>query len=229
MASSPDETDPRPTRPVDAVPRPPESEQPPRPSSPAKPRPETRPETGPGSGDGAATRRAPSRSTARSPAAKAPAEPKPKPVPRAPKPSPADRKPAATKPAPPPAATAASAFRQRRLRHTIQKVDLWSVLKLSLCFYLCGLAVTIVALISLWVTADAFGVVENVEEFVGELLSSNDFTFLSGEMLRGVALVGLVLVMLQVVVTVIAAAFYNLFAELFGGIEVTVVEDETPG
>jgi hypothetical protein len=119
--------------------------------------------------------------------------------------------------------------RQRRLRHTIQKVDLWSVLKLSLCFYLCGLAVAIVALISLWVIADAFGVVENVEDFAGELLSSDDFTFLSGAMLRGVALVGLVLVMLQVVVTVISAAFYNLFAELFGGIEVTVVEEETPG
>ena len=33
--------------------------------------------------------------------------------------------------------------------------------------------------------------------------------------------------MLQVVITVLAAAFYNLFAELFGGIEVTVVEEET--
>jgi hypothetical protein len=114
----------------------------------------------------------------------------------------------------------------RRLRHTIQKVDLWSVLKLSLCFYLCGLAVTMVALIALWLIADAFGVVTNVEEFIGDLLSSEDFTFLSGEMLRGVALVGLVVVVLQVVITVIAAAFYNLFAELFGGVEITVVEEE---
>jgi Transmembrane domain of unknown function (DUF3566) len=83
-----------------------------------------------------------------------------------------------------------------------------------------------VALVSLWLIADAFGIVENVEEFIGDLLSSEDFTFLSGEMLRGVALVGLVIVLLQVVVTVIAAAFYNLFAELFGGIEMTVVEEE---
>jgi hypothetical protein len=116
--------------------------------------------------------------------------------------------------------------RERRLRQTIQKVDLWSVTKLSLCFYLCGLAVTLVALVSLWLIADAFGIVENVEEFIGDLLSSEDFTFLSGEMLRGVALVGLVIVLLQVVVTVIAAAFYNLFAELFGGVEVTVLEEE---
>ena len=32
--------------------------------------------------------------------------------------------------------------------------------------------------------------------------------------------------MLLVVITVLAAAFYNLFSELIGGIEVTVVEDE---
>jgi Transmembrane domain of unknown function (DUF3566) len=121
---------------------------------------------------------------------------------------------------------AAPPRRERRLRHTVQKVDLWSVLKLSLCFYLCGLAVTIVALVALWLIADAFGIVSNIEDFIGDLLSSDDFTFLSGEMLRGVALVGLVVVMLQVVVTVIASAFYNLFAELFGGVEITVVEEE---
>jgi len=128
------------------------------------------------------------------------------------KPSRAQRKRAAPKP--------------RRLRHRIQKVDLWSVLKLSLCFYLCGLAVTMVAIVSLWLIAETFGVVENIEDFIGDLLSSDDFTFLSGEMVRGVALVGLVLVVLQVVVTVVSAAFYNLFSELFGGIEVTVVEEE---
>ena len=31
----------------------------------------------------------------------------------------------------------------------------------------------------------------------------------------------------KVVLTVIAAAFYNLFAELFGGIEITISEDES--
>jgi Transmembrane domain of unknown function (DUF3566) len=91
---------------------------------------------------------------------------------------------------------------------------------------LCGLAVTLVALVSLWAIADSFGIIENVEDFIGDLLSSDDFEFLSAEMLRGVALVGLVMVMLQVVVTVTAAAFYNLFATLFGGVEVTVVEEE---
>jgi hypothetical protein len=140
-----------------------------------------------------------------------------------PKPAPAERKAAKQAVIPP----VQPVRRERRVRQMIQKVDLWSVLKLSLCFYLCALAVVVVALVSLWAIADSFGIVENVEEFIGELLSSEDFTFLSGEMLRGVVLVGLVLVMLQVVITVIAAAFYNLFAALFGGLEITVIEEET--
>jgi hypothetical protein len=196
MARSPGEMDPRPTRPVGAVP--------PAEHAPAPPH---VPPDGNSRGAPMPSGRLPRRRV----------EKAPKPL----KPTRADRKAdrKARRLAPP-------AKRERRLRQTIQKVDLWSVLKLSLCFYLCGLAVCIVALISLWLIADAFGIVANVEEFVGDLLSSEDFTFLSGEMLRGVTLVGLVVVMLQVVITVMAAAFYNLFAELFGGIEVSVLEEE---
>jgi len=197
MARSPGDMDPRPTRPVGAVP------------PPAERAPAPAPDRAPADGN---SRRPPARSRGRS---RQPVEAAP------PKPTRADRK--ADRKA---ARAAKPVKRERRLRHTIQKVDLWSVMKLSLCFYLCALAVTLVALVSLWLIADAFGIVSNVEEFVGDLLSSEDFTFLSGEMLRGVTLVGLVVVMLQVVVTVMAAAFYNLFSELFGGIEVTVVEEE---
>ena len=42
----------------------------------------------------------------------------------------------------------------------------------------------------------------------------------------GATLIGLVLVCVLVVITVLAAAFYNLFSELIGGLEVTVVEHE---
>jgi hypothetical protein len=44
--------------------------------------------------------------------------------------------------------------------------------------------------------------------------------------LRAATLVGLVIVCIMTVLTVLAAAFYNLFAELLGGVEVTVVEQE---
>jgi len=116
----------------------------------------------------------------------------------------------------------------RRVRHTIKKVDLWSALKISLCFYVCEMAVLVTAVAFLWLIADGFGIIGSVEKFIGDLLSSKDFKFLSAGMLRGTILVALVLVAIQVVATVLACAFYNLFAELFGGIEVTVIQEDAP-
>ena len=85
--------------------------------------------------------------------------------------------------------------------------------------------VMLVALIALWMIADAADIIGSIEEFFGDLLSAKDFHFLSGEVLRGTILVGLVVVALAVVVTVVAVSFYNIFAELFGGVEITVKEE----
>jgi hypothetical protein len=128
---------------------------------------------------------------------------------------------------PAPRPLAAAVEPERRYRQTIHRVDLWSVLKIAVCFYICGMAVTMVALVALWLIADAAGVIHSVEKFFGDLLQTKDFTFLDGEILRGALLVSAVLVVLQIVITVIAAAFYNVFAELFGGVEITISEDES--
>jgi hypothetical protein len=114
---------------------------------------------------------------------------------------------------------------ERHYRQTVTKVDLWSVTKLSLCFYLSAMFVTVVAFVALYAIASAAGIVHSIEKFLGDLLSAKNFHFLSATVLRGGILVGLVVVMLQVVITVIGASFYNIFAELFGGIEITVKED----
>ena len=124
-------------------------------------------------------------------------------------------------------AAAAPIVEGRRYRQTIHRVDLWTVLKMSVCFYICAMAVTMVAIISLWVIGDAVGVISSVESFLGDLLQTKDFTFLDGEILRGALLIGAALVVLLIVLTVIGAAFYNVFAELFGGIEITISEDES--
>ncbi len=117
---------------------------------------------------------------------------------------------------------------ERVYRQTITKVDLWSVLKMSVGFYLCGVAVTFVALATCYIVADSAGVISSVEKFFDDLLDTNgDFHFLNGDILRGALLVAAVVVVLQIVITVIAASFYNLFAELFGGIEITIKEDES--
>lgn len=124
-----------------------------------------------------------------------------------------------------PAPIAGSARATGRRRTVVTRVDLWSVLKLSVLFYVCALLVMMVAGIALWVIASAVGVVENSEQFMGDLLSADDFRFLSASILEGGALIGLALAILGVILTVLAAAFYNLFAQLIGGVEL-IVQDE---
>ena len=116
----------------------------------------------------------------------------------------------------------------RRFRQTVVRVDLWSVTKLSLCFFISAMFVTLVAIVALWVIADAAGIIGSVEKFLGDLLSAKDFTFLSAAVLRGAILIALVVVALLVVITVVAASFFNIFAELFGGLEMTIKEEEQP-
>jgi hypothetical protein len=117
---------------------------------------------------------------------------------------------------------------ERRFRQTVQRIDLWSVTKMALCFYISAMAVVVVALIALWAVADSAGIIDNVEKFIGDLFSAKDFHFVSDQVLRGAVLVSIVLVALMVVFTIIAASFYNIFAELFGGIEITIREEEQP-
>jgi Transmembrane domain of unknown function (DUF3566) len=116
---------------------------------------------------------------------------------------------------------------ERHYRQTIRRVDLWSVLKISICFYVMALVVVLFAGVVLWWIASAFGVISDIENFVGELVNSTDFKFLSWNVLRASALVGLVIVCVMVIWTVVGAAFYNLFSQIFGGVEVTVVEEES--
>jgi hypothetical protein len=125
------------------------------------------------------------------------------------------------------AAVKVAARADRRYRQTIQRIDLWSVLKMSLCFYLSTMIVLVVAGAVLWLVADTLGVIHNVEEFMNQLLSSKDFKFLSAQILQGTILIGLVVVALLVILTVVAAAFYNLFAELLGGVEIVIREEDT--
>ena len=124
------------------------------------------------------------------------------------------------------AAVARSEATVRRSRVEMTKVDLWSVLKVSLCFYLAGLAIMIIAGLVVWLLLDASGGIHNFEKFMGDIMSAKDYRLVAPQILLGSVLVGLVLVALMTILTVIAAALYNLFSELVGGIEVTLVEAE---
>ena len=112
----------------------------------------------------------------------------------------------------------------RRSRVEMTKVDLWSVLKVSLCFYLAGLAMMIIAGLVVWLLLDASGGIHNFEKFMGDIMSAKDYRLVAPQILLGSALIGLVVVALMTIITVIAAALYNVFSDLVGGVEVTLVE-----
>ena len=112
----------------------------------------------------------------------------------------------------------------RRSRVEMTKVELWSVLKVSLCFYLAGLAILIIAGLVVWLLLDASGGIHKFESFMGDIMSAKNYRLVAPQILLGSVLVGLVLVALMTIITVIAAALYNVFSELVGGVEVTLVE-----
>jgi hypothetical protein len=116
----------------------------------------------------------------------------------------------------------------RQSRCEVRKLDLWSVLKISLCFYLATVVLVIVAGVVLWAIADAAGAITNIEKFMGKILSSKNYHLVSVQILEGAVLLGLVLSALMTVLTIVGAALYNLFSELVGGFEVTLVESDRP-
>ena len=115
----------------------------------------------------------------------------------------------------------------RRVRRVVRRIDPWSVLKLSLLFYLCLFLVVLVAGIVLWMAASALGIVDNVETFIGDLLALDDFHFVTGQILRAASLGGLVLVVLGAGANVLMSVLYNLISDLVGGVRITVIEEET--
>ena len=121
---------------------------------------------------------------------------------------------------------AVSSATLRQSRVEMSKIDLWSALKVSLCFYLAGLALLLVTGLVVWLLLDASGGIRSFEKFMGDILSAKDFHFVAPQILLGSVLVGLVLVALMSILTVIAAALYNVFADLVGGIEVTLTETD---
>ena len=114
----------------------------------------------------------------------------------------------------------------RRSRCEVRRIDLWAVLKIALCFYVAAVALVIISGIVLWLIADAAGAIGNIERFMGKILSSKNYRLVSAQILEGSILVGLVLAALMTIITVVGAALYNVFAEVVGGFELTLVETD---
>ncbi len=108
----------------------------------------------------------------------------------------------------------------------IRRVNPWTVLRFSVVFYLCMLAVWLVAGALLWLAASIAGLIDNIERFVADLFYLEYFQIKGGVILLAAVVGGLVLVLLATGINVIMAVVYNLTSDVTGGVEVTVVEKE---
>ena len=124
-------------------------------------------------------------------------------------------------------APAAPAPAPRTSRVVLRRVEPWSVLKLSLVFYLCVCAVLLVAATLLWIGASITGVVGNVESFFRDA-GFDGFRFSPPQMLRAVVLIGLILVVTGTLANLLLAKLFNVLSDTVGGIRITLAEDVAP-
>ena len=115
----------------------------------------------------------------------------------------------------------------RSVRRIVRRVELWSVLKLSLILYLCLWAVLLVAALILWSAVDSAGLIDRLEAFVTQIFGLESFEFVPGRIFRVYALASLVMAFLATVFNVMAAVLFNLISELVGGLRIMLVEEES--
>lgn len=115
----------------------------------------------------------------------------------------------------------------RRVKRIVYGFELWSVLKVSLLFYLCAWGVFLLAGVILWRVANSQGYVERFENFILEIFNYETFAINGDELFRWYLWLGLFSVLVLTALTVVMCLLYNLISVVVGGIRVTLVEEET--
>jgi Transmembrane domain of unknown function (DUF3566) len=120
----------------------------------------------------------------------------------------------------------------RRTSLQLQRLDPWSVLKISLVLSVCGFLVWMVAVGVLYGVLAGMGVWDQLNGTYSDLTSANNAQaggaeLISGGRVFGVSLViGLVNIVLMTALATVGSLVYNVAADLVGGIEVTLSEPE---
>ena len=116
----------------------------------------------------------------------------------------------------------------RRTRRVVRRIDVWTVFKMSILFYLCVFLVFLIAGVLLWNIAEAFNVITSVEKFIRSLFDLQQFTFRPSVVLESSVLAGGALVLLGTGANVLAALIYNLISDVVGGVQFVVLEEIPP-
>ena len=117
-------------------------------------------------------------------------------------------------------------FEARKVHRIVRHIDPWSVLKLSVVFFLCVWVMFMVAIVIVWSIAESSGTIGKIEDLLAELDITNsgfDGTFI----FRQYGLFGLVMATACTVATTVGAIVFNLVSDLIGGVWITVIEEET--
>ncbi|MBX3284915.1 MAG: DUF3566 domain-containing protein [Actinobacteria bacterium] len=115
--------------------------------------------------------------------------------------------------------------RGRRVKRVVRRVELWSVLKLSLVLYTCLYVAVLATLALVWGLAYSSGQIENLQDFLADVGLEN-YRFYGDQMFRACAAIGAVGVLAGTVVTVLTAALVNIISETTGGIRLVVIEED---
>lgn len=117
--------------------------------------------------------------------------------------------------------------RGRRVTRVVRRIELWSVLKLSLVLFTCLYLAVMGTLVVVWGVAYSSGQVERLQEFLADVGLEN-FRFYGDRMFKAVAAIGAVTVLAGTILAVLTTALINLISEMTGGIRVVVIEEERP-
>lgn len=127
----------------------------------------------------------------------------------------------------------------RRTLVEIRRISPFSVLKFSLIFYFCMFLVLYLALAMIWAVLQASGVIDSLEQLLGQVFPSGSGISPTGEVSTGGApplqidtgqvftwlfLAGCVGVAIWSLINVFLAVMYNLISDIVGGVEVTLAD-----
>jgi hypothetical protein len=133
-------------------------------------------------------------------------------------------RPSSLPPQPTPPAFRAKPAGPRTSRVVLRRLDPWAVLKVSALFWFSMVLIVLTAGVLLWAAAASVGLVGNIEEAMAGIGFDN-FQFRPGQILRGAALVGIVLSVAGTCGNVLLAVLYNVISDTVGGLRLTLSED----
>jgi len=128
-----------------------------------------------------------------------------------------------------PSANATPVMRARRVNITIQRIDPWTVLRLSFLLSLAAAVITVVAGMLLWALLSAGGVFISVDSTLEDVLGDGALTvtqyFGFGRVISVSLLIAAIDIVLITALATIGAFLFNLAASVSGGLSMTVTDD----